>query len=264
LDVKTLVKSMIPPSLRDIVHAGRLYARRPEIYFASGPSFTCPLCRYTGKFLDEHASYGNRKYVICPRCGSRERHRLQYCVLEELFATYPVHGQAALHFSPERPILKYLRPRFAKYTTADIDPRRADVQADLRKLPFDDNSYDFVYASHVLEHVDDDRRALAEIVRVLRPGGVAILPVPIFGDTTIEYPHVVPTEEYHVRAPGRDYFDRYRDVFARVDVKSSSAYPAEYQLYMYEDRSMYPTKNCPFKRPEFGERHVDFVPVAYR
>lgn len=265
MGVKSLAKSLIPRSLRNVAHVARLYARRPELYFADSPSFLCPLCGYAGKFLDERrAIYGGRRHVMCARCGCRERHRLQYCVLEELFASYPVREGAVLHFAPERPIAKYLRPRFATYTTADIDARRADVQADLRKLPFDDKSFDFVYASHVLEHVDDDRRALAEIVRVLRPGGMAILPVPIFGDATIEYPHAVATEEYHVRAPGRDYFDRYRGVFAQVDVKSSGDYPAQYQLYLYEDRSKYPTANCPYKRPEPGTRHLEFVPVCYR
>lgn len=265
MDVKAFVKSMVPAGMRAVVHKGRLYVRRPELYFSDAPTFSCPLCGYTGKFLDERASYGSRRNVICPRCGSRERHRLQYCVLNELFANHPAaKNAAALHFAPEPSIEKLLRPRFGKYTTADIDARRADVKADLRMLPFEDGSYDFVFASHVLEHVDDDHRAVAEIARVLRPGGVAILPVPIFGATTIEYPHAVATEELHVRAPGRDYFDRYGAVFKTVDLKSSRDYPAQYQLYLHEDRTMYPTENCPFKRPEPGDRHIEYVPICYR
>jgi SAM-dependent methyltransferase len=239
--------------------------RRRELFFSDAPKFSCPLCGYEGKFLDERAAaYGGRRNAICPRCGCRERHRLQYCVLTELFASYPVTTGAALHFAPERPIEKLLRPRFTRYTTADLEAWRADVKADLRKLPFDDESYDFVFASHVLEHVDDDRRAVSEVARVLRPGGIAILPVPVFGPTTIEYPCAVATEEYHVRAPGADYFERYRSAFKTVDVKSSKDYLNAYQLYLYEDRSMYPTANCPYKQPQLGDRHVEYVPICYR
>lgn len=264
MNLRTVVRSLLPLPVRDAIRAGRLSARRPELYFARRPRFSCPVCGYAGKFLDQRVSAGDHPNAICPRCASLERHRLQYCVLQELFASYPVPVGAALHFAPEKAIARYLRPRFAKYTTADIDGYRADVQADLRQLPFDDGSYDFVYASHVLEHVDDDRRALAEIARVLRPGGVAILPVPIVGDTTIEYPHPVATEGYHVRAPGLDYFDRYRDSFARVEAKSSTDYPAEYQLYLYEDRSVYPTAAIPFRQAMAGERHLEYVPICYR
>lgn len=263
MDTRTLVKTLLPLTVRDAIRAGRLYARRPELYFARRPSFVCPVCGYRGKFLDQRVPAGTRPNAICPRCAGLERHRLQFCVLEELFTRHPVSTGAALHFAPERAIATYLRPRFAKYTTADIDAHRADVQADLRQLPFDDRSYDFIYASHVLEHVDDDRRALAEIARVLRPGGIAILPVPIVGDATIEYPYAVASEGYHVRAPGVDYFDRYRGTFARVEVKCSTDYPAEYQLFLYEDRSVFPTEAVPFRHAVAGERHIDYVPICY-
>jgi SAM-dependent methyltransferase len=52
--------------------------------------------------------------------------------------------------------------------------------ADPPPLPFDDGGFDLVTALDVLEHVDDDRRLLAEMRRVLRPGGVALVTVPAF------------------------------------------------------------------------------------
>ena len=67
-----------------------------------------------------------------------------------------------------------------------------DFKVDLTDLPFSDSSYDFVFASHVLEHIQNDHDALAEIKRVLRPGGIAVLPVPIIGAPTVEYPEPNP------------------------------------------------------------------------
>jgi SAM-dependent methyltransferase len=52
------------------------------------------------------------------------------------------------------------------------------VQATVARLPFADGSFDRVVASDVLEHVDDDAAAMREVLRVLRPGGRAVVTVP--------------------------------------------------------------------------------------
>jgi SAM-dependent methyltransferase len=53
-------------------------------------------------------------------------------------------------------------------------------QGDACALPCEDDTYDLVIATDIVEHVDDDARALAELRRVMRPGGFAILTVPAF------------------------------------------------------------------------------------
>ena len=53
-------------------------------------------------------------------------------------------------------------------------------KGDVCQLPFADKSFDFVIASDIIEHVDDDRRALREIARVLADGGSALITVPAF------------------------------------------------------------------------------------
>jgi ubiquinone/menaquinone biosynthesis C-methylase UbiE len=141
--------------------------------------------------------------------------------------------------------------------------RGVDHKADLLDLPFNDGSYDIVFASHVLEHIRDDKKAVAEIRRILKPNGIAILPVPVVCAETIEYPEANPHEAGHVRAPGLDYFERYREHFSRVTIASSEAYPEKYQLYIYEDRSRWPTRECPMRRPMQGKKHADYVPVCY-
>jgi hypothetical protein len=115
----------------------------------------------------------------------------------------------------------------------------------------------------VLEHIRCDKQAIAEIRRVLKPNGMAVLPVPLVAENTIEYPEPNPYEAYHVRAPGLDYFDRYQPFFSRIVKFSSDSLPNRHQLFLYEDRSRWPTKNCPLRPPMKGEKHIDIVPVCY-
>src|SRR5713226_8396291 len=131
------------------------------------------------------------------------------------------------------------------------------------RIPFKDATYDFIFASHVLEHIRGDKKDMQEIHRVLGPNGVAILPVPIVCANTIEYPEANPQEAGHFRVPGMDYFERYKEYFGRVKIHTSETYPQRYQLLVYEDRSRWPTKECPLRPPMQGERHLDFVPVCH-
>ncbi|MCH2425049.1 MAG: class I SAM-dependent methyltransferase, partial [Acidimicrobiales bacterium] len=52
------------------------------------------------------------------------------------------------------------------------------ANGDATRLPFADDSFDRVIASEVLEHIDDDEGALAELARVLRPGGTGAVTIP--------------------------------------------------------------------------------------
>lgn len=225
--------------------------------------FTCPICGYAGPFAHVHPETGLRRNALCPRCGSKERHRLQYLVLERLAETHDFSAMSMIHFAPEPFFEVYFRKRFGRYESADLTRRNVDHRVDLRRLPFDDRSYDFVFASHVLEHIREDAQALSEISRVLRPGGIAILPVPILGEETVEYPEPNPHESAHVRAPGADYYDRYAPYFERVDRFDSHGFPAECQLFVYEDRTQWPT-SMPRRLTTDGERHADIVPVCFK
>jgi len=168
-----------------------------------------------------------------------------------------------LHVAPEPFLRDFFVTRFGTYETADLHMEGVDHRIDLCHLPFVDATYDCVFASHVLEHIEDDTSALREIRRVLRPNGIAILPVPLVSERTIEYPEPNPNESNHVRAPGPDYFDRYRAYFARVDTYQSDMFPEKYQLFIYEDRTAWPTPECPLRLPMQGKRHIEVVPVCH-
>lgn len=227
------------------------------------PSFECPLCGYTGPFANFARPTGLRRHAQCPSCGALERHRLQYVVLQEALADRDRATTRVLHVAPEPFFRRFFAERFPHYETADLSMRGVDHHVDLVALPFPDASYDVIFASHVLEHIRDDARALAELRRVLRPGGIAILPVPIVAERTVEYPEPNPHESHHVRAPGLDYFERYERHFARVERRGSEQFPARFQLFIYEDRTHWPTQRSPLRPAMAGERHVDVVPVCY-
>jgi SAM-dependent methyltransferase len=219
-------------------------------------SWLCPVCGYRGPFADRAAPTGYRRHARCPRCGALERHRLRYLVLEELAARAGTSARSALHLAPERFLRRELGGRFGRYVTADLMTDDVDVKVDLCRLPFRDESFDLVYASHVLEHIRDDRCAIGEVWRILRRGGIAVLPVPLVAPETVEYAAPNPHEYDHWRAPGPDYFDRYRD--------ASTSFPPEHQLFVYEDRTVFPTPALPLRPPMPGGRHVDVVPVCYK
>jgi SAM-dependent methyltransferase len=230
------------------------------------PRFICPICNYEGPFFDMYRrSSGVRRNVRCPRCRSMERHRLQFMVMKQLAQRFDFASMRILHIAPEAFFQKMFREQFKEYVGANIQHNRGvDLQADLRALPFAQGQFDVVYASHVLEHIKDDAQVLSEVKRVLRTGGLAVLPVPMVANQTVEYPEANPYEFEHVRAPGPDYYERYRNYFSNLETFSSKGFPEEYQLHMYEDRSVFPHELSPLRPPMYGERHPDLVAVGFR
>ncbi len=144
-----------------------------------------------------------------------------------LFAGTP---KRFLHFAPESRLERRLReiPNL-DYLSADLNEHRAMVAVDIRDIPYPACSFDAIYCSHVLEHVPEDRSAMREMHRVLRPGGWALVLVPIRGEHTFEDPTVTTPEERvrlfgqadHVRRYGRDIADRLREARFRVSVYST-------------------------------------------
>ena len=140
--------------------------------------FDCPVCGYSGPFLDVSRSTGLRRHAECPRCNALERHRLQFLVMDELLKDRDGSKLRMLHFAPEPCFRELFGHRFGRYESADLDMADVDHHVDLLKLPFPDETYDFVFASHVLEHIRDDVKAISEVRRILKPKGIAVLPVP--------------------------------------------------------------------------------------
>jgi len=224
--------------------------------------FTCPICSYTGVFLNRKCETGTRAHAQCPQCKGLERHRLQWLAVKELQKELEFTKLHVLHMAPEMFIQMRLRPLCASYLSADISGKGVDRKEDLTRLSFADGSFDLVYCSHVLEHIKDDLAAIREVRRILAPGGIAILPVPFISDVTVEYAEPNWHEHGHVRAPGLDYIERYRPYFGSVRVFASEDFDDRYQVHIYEDRSHWPTPTLPNRRASAGLRHSDYVPIC--
>ncbi len=133
-----------------------------------------------------------------------------------------------LHIAPELCYMNRLEKlETLEYVTADIESPLAKVKMDIHDIPFDENSFDVVFCNHVLEHVDDDIRALEEMKRILKPGGWAILQVPFFypfpkktfEDKSIVDPRkreIAFGQRDHVRMYGEDYAERLGSVGFKV------------------------------------------------
>jgi SAM-dependent methyltransferase len=168
------VQSLLPHQMQ--VAALRLY-RRVRARSHRGDAVFCPLC---SRSFSQFAMVGSPpRRGACPFCDSRERHRLLWLYLQNETDVFTARKRL-LHFAPE----ETLQTMFASlanldYVSADLVSRAAQVQADITQLQFADGTFDVILCSHVLEHVPDDGRAMGELLRVLKQGGVAIVQVPI-------------------------------------------------------------------------------------
>ncbi len=201
------------------------YVARPLIEIAlKGDKLTDPI---DGKSFKMFLPYGygkQRNNALSPSTLSLERHRLLWLYLqnETDFFTSEIKKKV-LHFAPEQAFYKLFRnQKNIDYTTTDLFSPLADVKADICNLPFDDNQYDVILCNHVLEHIPDDTKAMQELYRVLKPGGMAILQIPQDLNRTVTFTDDTITNQKerakifgqydHVRIYGRDYFDKLRSI----------------------------------------------------
>jgi predicted SAM-dependent methyltransferase len=185
----------------------------------------CPVC---GKSSRRFLKYGLalRKDAECGYCGSLERHRFLWVYLTKKTDLFTDPSKKMLHVAPELCLSKKFQKILGdNYITADL-MKPAKVRMDITHIEFSDQSFDHIYCSHVLEHVVDDKRAIKEFYRILKPDGWAILLVPITAVKTFEDPSIVDPEERlkafgqanHVRRYGPDYVDRLREAGFHVQV----------------------------------------------
>ncbi len=199
------------------------FLRDPGQFAGKRLARTCPICGYSGVFI----SVGRppRRDARCLQCGSRERHRLMHLWLTEGGGD-KLAGKRILHFAPEYAVQRMMRGN-PLYETADLRQPGVTHRLDITRTGLPAGSYDAVIAHHVLEHIDDDRAAMRELFRILRPGGLAVLSTPINASRreTYENPAVVsPAErEVHFSAPdhrryyGLDFADRLAKARFRVE-----------------------------------------------
>ena len=122
-----------------------------------------------------------------------------------------------LHFAPEKGLsARFKSSVYIEYISADLYDQSAAVKMDISQIQFSDQTFDVIYCSHVLEHVADDRKAMAELIRVLKTGGWALILVPITHGQTLEDSSISKFQDRerlfgqfdHVRSYGVDFSNR--------------------------------------------------------
>ena len=209
------------------------YIARPFlVQFYKGNDYVDPI---DGKSYRKLLAYGYenpRPNVLSPSTLSLERHRLMWLYLKNKtnFFSAPLK---VLHIAPEQAFFKRFRKMSnLDYTTLDIESPLADIKADIRNLPLEDNTYDVIFCNHVLEHISEDIQAMQELYRVMKPGGWGIFQVPMkynaektYEDFTITSPEDRQKHfgQYdHVRWYGMDYFTRLENAGFEVDTSFST------------------------------------------
>ena len=194
------------------------YFLRIIAIFYYGNNVQCPIDGRTYRKFLPYGRLESRPNALCPSSLSLERHRLMWLYLNEKtdFFTSKIK---LLHIAPELCFMKIFDglPNI-DYITADIESPLAKVKMDVHDIPFEANSFDVVFCNHVMEHVENDIKAMSEIYRVLKPGGWAIIQSPVYQELkqTIEDPTITdPAEKErvygqndHMRKYGRDYSQR--------------------------------------------------------
>ena len=155
----------------------------------------------------------------CIGCSALERHRLAWLFLHHRTNLFDGRPKKMLHLAPEPWFEPRLRSHLGSgYITADLRPSRAMVTMDITRINYPAASFDVIYCSHVLEHVTDDLTAMHECWRILKPGGWALIMVPITAPETFSDPMAITDEDRlrlhgqadHVRRYGPDFVDRLR------------------------------------------------------
>lgn len=192
-----------------------------------GDAVHCPLCSGDfNRFLPAGTGPRARPDAVCPRCRSRERDRLAWLFLQARGERLLWRHMQFLHLAPEPRLGAWLQARIGEgYITADLVRRDVMVRLDLQCMQYPNETLDAIYCSHVLQDVPDDRRALAECHRVLRPGGWGIFNVPLYAAATREgAPPGRPRRPRdrrpaeHLREYGPDYRERLRAAGFAVEV----------------------------------------------
>jgi SAM-dependent methyltransferase len=192
-----------------------------------GNRFTCPCCGWKLRaFTHGGLSLRVRPLGYCPRCNSKARHRRWWLFLQQetnLFTGRLRVFQVAPNYCMSRrlsglPNLDYVGGDHNNH-------RNISIKMNLPATPLPAESFDALLCIHVLEHIQNDRTAMAELYRILKPDGWAGISVPIrldqktFEDPTITLPEERARafgETVHVRYYGYDLVDRLEEAGFRV------------------------------------------------
>ncbi len=226
-------------------------------WFYIGKGKECPLCGCRRRKFLPYGYVSPRENALCPNCLALERHRLLWLWLlrESDLGRGAVALPRLLHIAPEVALMRKFRKMYAsqpdRYITADLESPLADMHFDVQQIPMGDGEVDAIICNHILEHVEDDKKALSELYRILRPNGWAVIlsPVELERERTFEDDTITDAKERtrifgqydHRRIYGRDYVERLAAVgFEVYDIPYKEEFTRkEQELYALPDEHLY-------------------------
>ncbi len=171
-----------PPEVAPWVHsAAPPWSPLPSAVDTSG--VVCNICRWSGPAF---GGVAHSEAALCPRCGAIARDRFLFWSMQR-GGDDPGRAARLLETSPRLgPDYRAAMGRWFAYLCSDYDERAhaGTIRLDLQAIDLPDASLDVILTPHVLEHVPDTDRALAELRRVLAPGGRMYLQVPVLQGRT--------------------------------------------------------------------------------
>jgi SAM-dependent methyltransferase len=225
---------IIVTKLRSILRRAQRRIERSVLRL--GNSVECTFCGWTGlRFMP--AGLRRDPNRLCPGCGSLERYRMLPLLLgRELGGD---RHASVLELAPKACFTRYCRNQTGwRYISSDLGSPTAMVRGDLRAMPFASSSFDVIVCLHVLEHIREDGPAFREIARMLKPGGLGVICVPLQGETTQEG---APPSQWlqlygqadHVRYYGMDIVGRMKNAGLTVRCIDTRSYftPIELQRH---------------------------------
>jgi SAM-dependent methyltransferase len=234
-----------------------------ESLLQSTKKYECPFCNQTSKGLiqigfefpvlkQKKVIGGGRRFAGCKVCGSNDRDRLIFIYLREIKRLFDTDKETKiLHIAPEEKLSgQLLKAGFETYICGDFFADGYTYPAHVQNInvlniPYPDNTFDLVICNHVLEHIEDDRKAMSELRRVLKTNGQAILQVPISknSEITIEdfsmsdpkQREIIFGQSDHLRIYGQDYTGRLQQSGFNVQRLNISKKYRKYGLNPDED-----------------------------
>ena len=252
--MRDLVKQLVPERVRllrySLYEKARYY---PEIVFSLGSRLECPFCGWRFRrfrpsgfhypvIIEKQVIGGHwHRDNVCPRCMSNARERLAYLYLKDRTSLFEQPARL-LHVAPEPQLASALkRSPNIKYVGSDLFAGPGVMSRfDIQKTPFADQTFDVIICNHVMEHVSDDSVAMGEIHRILKPGGWAMLQVPIALalDRTIEDPTATTDQQRIDRFGQEDHVRLYSrgDYVQRLEAAGFAVTADRYPLTLGSDK----------------------------
>ncbi len=194
----------------------------------------CNVCGWHGKSFYAFYNEMSRKkdQTLCPKCESSVYQRALAKYLKENCEIN--HHYSVLEIAPHSsdPVGKTLSNM--NYISIDIVKGRAMMQMDLCDLKYKDSSFDLVICSAVLEHIKDDKKAMLEIYRTLKPQGRAIIEIPMGYYDDINATRTVEFKKQPFYEHWRSYgFDNFFNLAFQIGLKMDNI-----RCFNYRDKKL--------------------------